>query len=109
MYSEALKAQIRKDYRAYEFGYKKLAAQYGLKRDTVRAIILATDGTRRMADEQDQDELKFDSPEEELKYYKTAAMYFKAYSRRLEINMAEDLKKKARLKQSSNAKKKEQK
>lgn len=92
-YSEIMKEKIRLEYKPYEYGYKKQAKKYGLKRDTVRAIILRKKRTGIRTIMPETEELKFKSIEEELEYYKTAAMYFKAYSKRFEINMAEDLKK----------------
>lgn len=40
-YSQELKRQIRSDYKAGVFGYKRLAKKYGLSRDAVRAIIIS--------------------------------------------------------------------
>lgn len=106
-YSEELKAVIRSEYQEGVNGYKKLARKYGIPRDRIRDIVLSGKQTNKV--EYVPKELKFDSIEEELAYYKTAAMYFETYAQCLQENISDTFKKKAGLTQSAGAKEKEQK
>ena len=93
-YSIDLKLQVVGKYKQGIYGYKKLAREFNLSRDTVRAWCLdpklqsATQMAKKNKINDDKD----------LEYYKTAAIFWEQYAKNIEAELAKQGKKKLLLK-----------
>lgn len=90
-YSIDFKLQIVRKYEKGKCGYKRLAREFNLSRDTVREWCLnpkLQDATQ-MAKKQ-----KLNNDEKDLDYYKTAALFWETYAKNLEEEVEKQGKKK---------------
>jgi len=89
------KLQVVGKYELGKCGYKKLAREFGLSRDTVRDWCLnpKLHDAREMAKNK-----KINKPEHDLEYYKTAALFWETYAKNIEEELARQGKKKLVLK-----------
>ena len=85
------KLQVVGKYELGKCGYKKLAREFGLSRDTVRDWCLnpKLHDAREMAKNK-----KINKPEHDLEYYKTAALFWETYAKNIEEELARQGKKK---------------
>ncbi|MGN0730100.1 IS3 family transposase, partial [Treponema sp.] len=93
-YSIDLKLQVAGKYKHGSCGYKKLAREFNLSRDTVRGWCLnpRLQSAVQMAKKNKTDDGK------DLEYYKTAAIFWEQYARTIEAELAKQGKKKLLLK-----------
>lgn len=94
-YSIDFKLQIVRKYEKGKCGYKRLAREFNLSRDTVREWCLnpkLQDATQ-MAKKQ-----KLNNDEKDLDYYKTAALFWETYAKNLEEEVEKQGKKKSSFK-----------
>lgn len=94
-YSIDFKLQVVGKYEQGKCGYKRLAREFNLPRDTVRDWCLnpklhdATDMAKKT---------KINNEEKDLEYYKTAALFWETYAKNVEAEIAKQGKKKLVLK-----------
>lgn len=94
-YSIDFKLQVVGKYEQGKCGYKRLAREFNLTRDTVRGWCLnpklhdATDMAKKT---------KINNEEKDLEYYKTAALFWETYAKNVEAEIAKQGKKKLVLK-----------
>lgn len=94
-YSIDLKLQVVRKYEQGKCGYKRLAREFGLSRDTVRDWCLNPklhDATQMAKNK------KINGEEHDLEYYKTAALFWETYAKNVEEELAKQGKKKLVLK-----------
>lgn len=94
-YGIDFKLQVIGKYERGKCGYKKLAREFNLSRDTVRSWCL--DPKLHNAEEMAKKE-KTDDGEKDLDYYKTAAFFWEEYAKAIEEELAKQGKKKVFLK-----------
>lgn len=94
-YSIDFKLEVIGKYEQGKCGYKRLAREYGLSRDTVRSWCLNPKlrSAKEMAKKQ-----KINREEKDLEYYKTAALFWEIYAKNIEEELAKQGKKKLLLK-----------
>lgn len=90
-YSIDFKLEVTGKYVQGKCGYKRLAREYCLSRDTVRAWCLNPKlrSAREMAKNH-----KINNEEKDLEYYKTAALFWETYAKNIEEEIAKQRKKK---------------
>lgn len=101
-----LKVKVLAEYKEGVVGYRTLAVKYGLKRDTVRYWVLQQKAGRGLP----MDTINkntIDDEQKDIEYYKTEAVYWKAYAKKLETIKFPESKKKQQLKQSKDCMKKD--
>ena len=101
-YNIDFKLQVVRKYEQGKCGYKRLAREFNLSRDTVRDWCLNPrlhDATE-MAKKQ-----KINNEEKDLEYYKTAALFWETYAKNIEEELAKQGKKKLLLKTMQDCKK----
>ena len=89
-YNIDFKLQVVRKYEQGKCGYKRLAREFNLSRDTVRDWCLNPrlhDATE-MAKKQ-----KINNEEKDLEYYKTAALFWETYAKNIEEELAKQGKK----------------
>ena len=94
-----LKVKVLAEYKEGVVGYRTLAVKYGLKRDTVRYWVLQQKAGRGLP----MDTINkntIDDEQKDIEYYKTEAVYWKAYAKKLESIKFPESKKKQQLKQT---------
>jgi len=101
-YDIDFKLQVVRKYEQYKCGYKKLAREFNLSRDTVRDWCLnpRLHNATEMAKKQ-----KINNEEKDLEYYKTAALFWETYAKNIEEELAKQGKKKLLLKTMQECKK----
>ena len=90
-YSIDFKLQVVRKYEQGKCGYKRLAREFGLSRDTVRDWCLnpRLHDSIEMAKKE-----KLNNEEYDLEYYKTAALYWETYAKLVEAELEKQNKKK---------------
>ena len=106
-YSIEFKAQLIREYKKGEIGFKALAKKYNITRDTVRGIIrsyLPKQNNKRLAEiptvldmKEKEDDKVFSKSDKDFDYYKTAALYWQEYAKLLEKEVKENRKKKLKI------------
>lgn len=92
-YSIDFKLQVVGKYEQGHCGYKRLAREYGLSRDTVRSWCL----NPRLHDATEMaKKKKITNDGHDLEYYKTAALFWETYAKNIEEEIARQGKKKTR-------------
>lgn len=103
-YSIDFKLQVVGKYEQGHCGYKRLAREYGLSRDTVRSWCL----NPRLHDATEMaKKKKITNDGHDLEYYKTAALFWETYAKNIEEEIARQGKKKLVLKTMSDCLKKD--
>ena len=103
-YSIDFKLQVVGKYEQGKCGYKRLAREFNLSRDTVREWCLnpKLHSAKEMAKK-----AKANNDEKDLEYYKTAALFWETYAKNIEEELAKQGKKKLVLKTMEECLKKE--